>query len=281
MPRKSATRRRASTIASDDNEQDRGGVRPFWSGTITFGLVSVPVNLFPANRTTRTSLRMLGPDGEPLSRRYYAEKTGKDLDNEEMIRGYEVDNGKFVTITDEELERLAPEKTRDIDLKLFVKEDAIPPLYFERGYFLTPAGNSEKAYRLLAEAMKERGDVGVATFVMRGKERPVAIFSDNGILRAETMRFPDEVRSHKQIGLPEKKKVSEATVRKFETLIKKKAKRSFSPDKDEETERLLKLVKKKQNKASNVVQIKDYQRQDEGEPVDLIQVLKRSLAGKR
>jgi DNA end-binding protein Ku len=224
---------------------------------------------------------MLGPDGEPLSRRYYAEKTGKDLEDDQMIRGYEVDKGKFVTITDEELERLAPEKTRDIDLKLFVKEDAIPPLYFERGYFLTPAGNSEKAYRLLAEAMKERGNVGLATFVMRGKERPVAIFSDNGILRAETMRFSDEVRSPKQIGLPEKKKVSEASVRKFETLIKKKAKRSFSPDKDEQTEQLLKLVKKKQSKASNVVQIKDYKSRDEGEPVDLIQVLKRSLAGKK
>lgn len=281
MPRKGTTKRSASAGSIDDDEQDRGGVRPFWSGTITFGLVSVPVNLFPANRTIRTSLRMLGPDGEPLSRRYYAEKTGKDLENDEMIRGYEVDKGKFVTVTDEELERLAPEKTRDIDLKLFVKEDAIPPLYFERGYFLTPAGNSEKAYRLLAEAMKERGDVGVATFVMRGKERPVAIFSDNGILRAETMRFPDEIRSAKQVGLPEKKKVSAATVRKFETLVKKKTKRSFSPDKDQQAEQLLKLVRKKQHKSSNVVQIKDYQRKDDGEAVDLIQVLKRSLAGKK
>jgi DNA end-binding protein Ku len=223
---------------------------------------------------------MIGPDGEPLARRYYAEKTGRDLDAEEMVRGYEIDKGKFVTITDEELERLAPEKTRDIDLKLFVKEDSIPPVYFERGYFLTPAGNSEKAYRLLAEAMKERGDVGVATFVMRGKERPVAIFSDNGILRAETMRFPDEVRSFKEIGLPEKKRVSAATVRKFETLIKKRAKREFSPDKDEETERLLRLVKKKQAKASNVVELKDYQRPQDSDAVDLIQVLKRSLAGK-
>jgi Ku protein len=112
---------------------------------------------------------MLGPDGEPLARRYYAEKTGKDLEAEEMVRGYEIDNGKFVTVSDEELERLAPEKTRDINLTRFVKEDAIPPVYFERGYFLTPAGNSEKAYRLLAEAMKERKDVGIATFVMRGK----------------------------------------------------------------------------------------------------------------
>ena len=224
---------------------------------------------------------MLGPDGQPLARKYYAEKSGKDLDADEMVRGYEVDKGKFVTITDEELERLAPEKTRDIDLKLFVKEESIPPLYFERGYFLTPAGNSEKAYRLLAEAMKERGDVGLATFVMRGKERPVAIFSDNGILRAETMRFPDEVRSHGQIGLPDKKKVSPASVRKFETLIKKKTKREFKPDKDEATELLLKLVKKKQTKRSNVVQLKDYQRHEEGESVDLIQVLKRSLAGKK
>jgi DNA end-binding protein Ku len=282
VPRKGSTKSRAFSKGSSlDNDEERGGVRPFWSGTITFGLVSVPVNLFPANQSTKTALRMIGPEGEPLARKYYTEKTGRDLDADEMVRGYEIDKGKFVTVTDEELERLAPDKTRDIDLKLFVKEDAIPPVYFERGYFLTPAGNSEKAYRLLAEAMKERGDVGVATFVMRGKERPVAIFSDNGILRAETMRFPDEVRSAKGIGLPEQKKAPVASVRKFETLIKKKTKRTFSPDKDDETERLLKLVKKKQNKASNVVQIKDYQRREDGEAVDLIQVLKKSLAGKK
>src|SRR5262245_50981890 len=222
---------------------------------------------------------MLGPNGEPLSRRYYAERSGKDLDDDEMIRGYEIDKGTFVTITDDELERLAPEKTRDIDLKLFVKEDAITPLYFERGYFLTPAGNSEKAYRLLAEAMKERGDVGVATFVMRGKERPVAIFSDNGILRAETMRFPDEVRSYKQVGLPDVKKISPASVKKFETLIKRKAKRAFTAARDEDTERLLKLVNKKKSKSGNVVKVEELEKRSDN-VIDLLQVLKRSLSGK-
>jgi DNA end-binding protein Ku len=254
-------------------------VRPFWSGTITFGLVSVPVNLFPANQASRAPLRMIGPTGQPLNRKYYAEKSGRDLDADEMVRGYEIDKGRYVAISDEELERLAPDKTRDIDLTRFVKEDSIPPVYFERGYFLTPAGNSEKAYRLLAEAMKERGDAGIATFVMRGKEQPIAIFSDNGILRAETMRFPDEVRSANQIGLPEKKKASAATVRKFETLIKKRAKREFAPDKDEETERLLKLVKQKQSKPSNVVQMKNREPQADN-VIDLVQVLKRSLAGR-
>jgi len=224
---------------------------------------------------------MLGPQGEPLARKYYSEKTERDLDADEMVRGYEVDKDKYVVVTDEELERLAPDKTRDIDLKRFVKQDAIPPVYFERGYFLTPAANSDKAYKLLAEAMEKTGQAGVATFVMRGKEYLVAIFSDHGILRAETMRFPDEIRSPSDIGLPKKPKVPPAAIRKFETLITKKSKREFSPTKlkDEQTERLLKLVKKKQAKPSNVVRIETKEPKEEN-VIDLIQVLKKSLAGK-
>ena len=223
---------------------------------------------------------MLGPEGEPLARKYYSEKTGRDLDADEMIRGYEVDDGKFVTVTDEELERLAPEKTRDINLKLFVKKDTISPLYFDRGYFLAPASGSEKAYKLLTEAMADRGDAGIATFVMRGKEYPVAIIPDDGILRAETMRFPDEVRSPKKIGLPARKeKVPAAKVRKFETLIKKRVKKKFSPEEDENTERLLKLVKRKQSSRKNIVEVEP-EEPEKGNVVDLMQVLKRSLAGK-
>ncbi|HLE61600.1 MAG TPA: Ku protein, partial [Pyrinomonadaceae bacterium] len=260
-------------------EATESRVRPFWSGTITFGLVSVPVNLFPATQSSRAALRMLGPEGEPLSRKYYSEKTERDLDADEMVRGFEIDKDKYVIVTDEELERLAPEKTRDIDLTKFVKAGEIPPLLFERGYFLTPAANSEKAYKLLAEAMKESGQAGIATFVMRGKEYLVAIFSDNGILRAETMRFADELRSPGDVGLPEKKKVPAAKVRKFETLIKKKTKKTFKPVVDEQTQRLLKLVKKKQAKRSNVVEVQGEERED-GKVIDLVQVLKKSLAGR-
>lgn len=223
---------------------------------------------------------MLGSEGEPLARKYYSEKTGKDLDADETIRGYEVDDNKFVTVTDEELERLAPERTRDINLKLFVKKDSISPLYFDRGYFLAPAEGSEKAYKLLVEAMTDRDDAGLATFVMRGKEYPVAIIPDDGILRAETMRFPDEVRSPDKIGLPDrKKKIPAASVRKFETLIKKKTKRQFKPDKDENTARLLKLVKKKQSSRKNIVEV-EAEEADTGNVIDLMQVLKKSLAGR-
>ena len=224
---------------------------------------------------------MLGPDGKPLARKYFAEKTGKDLDADEVVRGYEVDKGKFVIVTDEELERLQPEKTRDIDLKQFVPADSIPPLYFERGYFLTPAAGSQKAYKLLAETMNKSGLAGIATFVMRGKEYLVAIFSDNGILRAETMRFADELRSPADIGLPRKKEPPKATVSKFEKLIAGKSKKQFSPTKlaDKQTDELLKLVKKKQKKRGSVVEV-DVEQETDQKVVDLVSILKKSLAGK-
>ena len=224
---------------------------------------------------------MLSADGEPLARKYYSEKTERDLDADQMVRGYEIDKGKYVVITDEELERLAPDKTRDIDLKRFVPQESIPPVYFERGYFLTPSAGSEKAYKLLAETMEKEGKAGLATFVMRGKEYLVAIFAEHGILRAETMRFPDELRSPADVDLPKKKKVPPAMVRKFEKLISNKSKKQLSARKleDEQTEKLLKLVKKKSAQRKNVVEVETGKR-DEGKVIDLMAVLKKSLAGK-
>jgi DNA end-binding protein Ku len=224
---------------------------------------------------------MLGPDGQPLSRKYYAEKTGKDLDADEVVRGYEVDKEKFIIVTDEELERLAPEKTRDIDLKQFVPAGSIPPTHFERGYYLVPAAGSQKAYKLLAETMDKSGLAGIATFVMRGKEYLIAIFSDKGILRAETMRFADELRSPSDVGLPKKKEAPKATVTKFEKFIGNKSKKQFSPTKlaDKQTDSLLKLVKKKQSKRANVVRVEE--EASDHKVIDLVQVLKKSLGGKK
>jgi DNA end-binding protein Ku len=278
MPRKKSTKK-SNFGESDSNLR---AARPFWSGTLTFGLVSVPVDLYPGNRTNRAPLRMLGPNGEPLARRYYSQKTERDLDNDELVRGYEISKDKYIIVTDEELERLAPEKSRDIDLRRFVALQEIPPLYFDRSYFLAPSEGSEKAYHLLAETMEKERLAGVATFVMRGKEYLVAIFPENGILRAETMRFPDEVRSPKEIGLPEKKKVPAATVKKFEKIIAKHSDRrlSLSELKDEKTQKLLKLVEKKRKQPKNVIELEEPER-EQTNVVDLMEVLKKSLAGKR
>jgi len=225
---------------------------------------------------------MLSPDGVPLSRRYYSEETGRDLDDDQMIRGYETEKGKYVIVTDEELEKLAPEKSRDIDLRRFVDDQAIPPIYFERGYYLTPGGGTEKAYRLLAKTMEDSGRVGVGSFVMRGKEYLVAIMAENGILLAQTLRFADEIRSPRDVDLPKKKKPNKAAVRKFEQLIAKRSEKHLSTKelKDAQTARVLKLVNSKKSRKKDVVEIEE-KAHDDGKVVDIMDVLKKSLAAGR
>jgi len=274
-------RKRTKRSTSQPIEEE-ASTRPFWSGTITFGLVSIPVNLFPANRSSRTSLRMLSPDGIPLSRRYFSPDSGKDLDDDQMLRGYQIAKDKYVTVTDEELERLEPEKSRDIDLRLFVKKEELQPIYFEHAYFLAPAGGSVKAYQLLAETMESSGRAGIATFVMRDKEYLVAILAEKGILRAETLRFADEVRSPKDIGLPKPARVPPATVRRFERIIEKKAANEISREElvDDQAERLMKLVERKRARHKDIVETEVAERQP-GKVVDLMEVLKRSLQQKR
>lgn len=261
-----------------ENDEQSASNRPFWSGTITFGLVSVPVNLFPANRGSRVSLHMYGPSGVRLRRRYYSADSGSNLENDEIVRGYEVERGKYVVVSDDELERVAPEKSRDIDLRRFVPYADIPKLYFERGYFLAPAGGSPKAYRLLAETMAKHGKAGIATFVMRGKEYLVAIVAENGLLRAETLRFFDEIRSPQDVGLPARPRLSRQSIRQFEELVKKEAADELPQEKlkDAESQRLLQLIRRKQEKGKDTVRGK---RKEGSAPViDLLEVLRQALA---
>lgn len=286
----SATRKKRRAAPAVDAATARS--RAFWSGTLSFGLVSVPVYLYPATRRHRVALRMLGPGGAPLSRRYYAggdgdgqgEEGGEEVPYQDLVRGYELPSGEFVTVTDEELATLAPEKSREIDLRRFVPAEQVPPLYFDRPYFLTPAGESSKAYRLLAEVMEKTGRAGIATFVMRGKEYLVAILAEGGILRAETLRFADEVRTPESIGLPEKTKVERLHVKRFEKAIEGLEEDALDPDElaDRYTARVEKLVAKKRKKGEDVVETPgadgaDTEDDEAYEPADLMNVLKWSL----
>jgi len=176
--------------------------RSFWSGTLAFGLVSIPVDLFVGNRSAGVPLHQVTAEGTRLRRRYFCSKEERPLETDEIERGREVEPGRFVTVSDDELDALAPEKSREIDLKRFVPKEQIDPLYYERAYFLVPSQGSTKAYRLLARTLEDSGRAGIATFVMRGREYLVAILGADGLLRAETLRFADEVRRPADIGLP-------------------------------------------------------------------------------
>jgi DNA end-binding protein Ku len=264
----------------DELEPEEIRARSFWSGTLTFGLVSVPVALYPANRPQRVSLRMLAPDGTPLRREYFDPKTHRKVTNDSLVRGFELDEGEFVTVTEEELESVEPEKTRDIDLRLFVPREQVDPLYFDRAYYLTPAGESTKAYKLLAETMEQTGRAGIATFVMRDKEYLIAILAENGIMRAETLRFADEVRSVDDIGLPDPVKVKPAARKKMESAMTKLARKTFDPKDlvDRTTERLLELIESKRAAGEDVVE-SSVSEETPDDIIDLMEVLKRSLSG--
>jgi DNA end-binding protein Ku len=270
--------------AAEDDLEQPGGLRSFWTGTITFGLVTVPVALYAATRRGGVALKMIGPDEAPVRRRYVCSKDEQILDADDIVRGYEIEKGKFVVVTDDELEAIEPRKSREIDLRLFVDRDEIDPMYYQRAYFLVPAGGTNKAYRLLAEVMERSNQAGIATFVMRAKEHLVAIIAENGILRAETLRFADELRKPEDVGLPKVTKPAPADVKKFESQIAKQAKKlDLHEFLDVYTERLEKLVAQKEKKKEDIVRAPQEPRDDEdeggGEVVDLLAVLSRSLGG--
>ncbi len=259
------------------------GSRGFWSGTITFGLVSIPVALFPGNRAQRVSLRMLAPDGTPLKRRYFCPRQDQPVPDDEIVRGYEYENDKFVLVTDDELEALEPKKSREIDLRRFVPAEQIDPMYFDRAYFFSPTGDSQKPYRLLAEVMEKTGRAGIATFVMRGKEYLVAILSENGILRAETLRFSDELRSRQDVGLPEPDRVSDSLVKEIETAIQAAGadELDWSELEDVSLKKLLELAGRKEAAGEGIIHpppdIEEEEEKGGAEVIDIMEALKRSV----
>jgi DNA end-binding protein Ku len=277
---KSAKPSAHTVVEEPDDESGAGRARPFWSGTISFGLVTIPVELYTATRSTRSSLRMLSPNGTPLARRYFGSKD-KQLDASKLERGYELDDGKFVVVTDEELEGLAPEQSRDIDLSRFVDRDSIPPLYFERAYILAPAGSSNVAYRLLASTLDRTRRAGIGRFVMRGKQYVVAIISEQGLLRAETLRFQEELRTPDSIGLPEPSEPDTSKVKALRNAMHKLG--AGSPTKSELADsywqRLEALVKKKHQQGKDVVTPEPDSAEEENlaEVIDLVSILRKSL----
>jgi DNA end-binding protein Ku len=258
-----------------DEPEARLYPRAFWSGTLTFGLVSVPVDLYPAVRSRRTPLRLLGPDEQPLARRYFCSVDGEPLTNEDIVRGYENDDGSFTIVDDEELDALAPRKSRDIDLRRFVGRDEIPRQMLERPYVLAPAGESTKAYHLLAATMESSGRAGIATFVMRGKEYLAAIFAEGGTLRAVTMRFAAELRTPEDVGLP--RAVRPAAERRQEV---ERAVAELTADELDETlldddyaRKLLELAQLKREAGKGVVEIEEAPPEDEESGADVIDIM--------
>jgi DNA end-binding protein Ku len=276
------SRKRSS---SPDAASESGArVRPLWSGTLTFGLVSIPVELVTAVRPRQTAMKLVDKSGHALGREYHCSKEDKKLGQDELVRGYETDAGKMIVITDEEFESVAPEMSGDIELRNFVPLEQIPPIYFQRPYFLAPAGKSAKAYHLLTATMEKTGRVGIGSFVMRGHEYLVAIIADNGVLRADTLRYADEIRTPQTIGLTKRGKATAAQVTQFTKIIDDLTRKELDLAElvDEEARALEKLAESKQKDDDDVIHRRGLEEADPdaggAKVIDLMAVLRKSLS---
>jgi DNA end-binding protein Ku len=224
--------------------------RAIWSGSISFGLLNVPVKMYSAVARRNIALREIREsDSARIKHRRVAEGTDEEVPYDEIIKAYEITPGQYVPLSKDEMSSMAPEKTRAIDVQDFVDLDEIDPIYFDSPYYLGPADGAEKAYSLLAAAMESSGKVAVARFVFRNKEHLAAIRTSGGVLTLTTMRFADEVvpASELEEVLPDKApKVAKKEQQMAEQLIDSLS-TDFDPSayRDEYREQLLGLIERK------------------------------------
>jgi DNA end-binding protein Ku len=255
--------------------------RAIWSGTISFGLLNVPVKLYSAvSRKTIRFNELRESDGARVRHRRVAESDGKDVEYDEIVKGYEISPDRYVVLTRDELSELDPAKTRAVEIQDFVDIEDIDPIYFESPYYLGPAEGAEKAYGLLVKAMESAGKAAIARFVLRNKEHLAAIRPMDGVLTLTTMRFADEVVSPSELDdvLPDSTpKVDKREREMAERLIESLA-ADFDPGKyrDEYREELLSLIEQKAEGKEVVTR-----ESEEPEPTkapDLMAALEESLA---
>ena len=248
------------------------------SGTISFGLVSIPVKMFSAASSAGVSFNMLHAKcGSRIRQQTFCPVCNVVVDRAELVKGYEFVKDQYVRVSDDELKALEGEASKLIDIAEFVPLDKVDPIYFEKTYYLGPDKGGEKAYRLLSDAMTASERVALATFVMRGKESLVLIRAAQRGLMLHTMFFADEVRSFAEIDKGESAKIKDGEMALAQQLIDGLSNAEFEPERyaDEYRQRVLELVDSKVEGKEIIAAGPPVQR---AQVIDLMEALKESLA---
>jgi DNA end-binding protein Ku len=247
--------------------------RSLWSGTISFGLVSVPVRMIGATESKELRFHFLDKhDLQPIGHDKVRRDTGEHVDSDDVVRGFEVEKGRFVPLEDEDLDRLDVELTKTIDICDFVDLDEIDPIYFRKAYYLLPRDGAEKPYRLLVRALEETGKVAIAKIVIRNKQHLAALRPWNGVLVLETMYYADEVREPEQVDGGGQLRKPEVEMAK--SLVENLSE-PFEPERyhDRYREELLQLIRAK----AKGKELPEPEEAEEGEVVDLMEALRASV----
>jgi DNA end-binding protein Ku len=253
--------------------------RAIWKGSISFGLVNIPIALYPATRREELKFRLLRQsDLSPVNYKRVAEKDGKEVAWDQIVKGYEYEKGKYVVLKDEDFERVDLEATQTVDIQDFVDQGEIDPMFFYKPYFLEPQKGSDKAYALLRDALKDSNKVGIAKVVVKTRQYLAGVKPEEGALVLELMHFADELADPGKLRVPKRTEVGKREMNMAKSLIDSMSSK-WNPEKykDDYREALMEVIEEKVEAGGKEIEEKPRKAPKPTKVIDLVSVLQKSL----
>jgi DNA end-binding protein Ku len=254
-------------------------MRAIWKGSISFGLVNIPISLYPATRREELEFRLLrASDLSPIQYKRVAEADGKEVPWDQIVKGYEYEKDQFVVLKEEDFERADLQATQTVEITDFVALDDINPMFFQKPFYMEPGKGGTKAYVLLRDALSERARVGIAKVVIKTRQYLAAVKPSGKALLLETMHFVDELIEPESLQLPSAAQPSKGEMEMARALIDRMSDK-WHPEKYQDDYRtaLLKLIEKKIEAGGREVEIPKARPKRLSNVIDLVDVLKKSL----
>jgi len=254
-------------------------MRPIWTGSISFGLINIPVALFPAVARDELKFRLLRvSDLSPVNYKRVAEADGKEVPWDQIVKGYEYEKGKFVVLNDEDFKRVDVEATQTVDIMDFVLLSEINPMFFYKPYYMKPTKGGAKAYALLRETLRSEKKVAIAKVVIKTRQYLAAVKTNGQALLLELMHFADELVDSASLDFPKLPEAGKNEISMARTLVRQMTVK-WDPDryKDEYTSALLNLIEKKAESGGRAPEVSKRTAKQPANVVDLAEVLRRSL----
>jgi DNA end-binding protein Ku len=254
-------------------------MRAIWKGSISFGLVNIPIALYPATRREDLTFRLLrATDLSPVNYKRVAEADGKEVPWDEIVKGYEYEKGKYVVLKDEDFQRVDLEATQTVDIQDFVDEEEIDPMFFYKPYYLEPQKGGDKAYVLLRDALADSKKVGIAKVVIKTRQYLAGVKAEDGVLVLELMHFAEELAEADKLRAPKKTEPGKRETNMAKALIDSMSSK-WNPEKyrDDYREALMEVIERKVEAGGREIEEKPKTAPKPTKVIDLVSVLQKSL----